>query len=110
MLYALLTRCFRFWKEEVAGETTNYIHNRARCEQKDPCVVVQEVADETVASYRRIQKILKGREPYLKACNDHLVGQIAMHTVNPRYKLNELGLGEVHPLKARDEAEARTRF
>lgn len=90
--------CSRFYKEEVAGETTNYIHNRARCEQKKPLTVLKEVKRETVDCFNRISAILDGREPYAQAWKVHARGHIAMHTVNPRYRLAELGLGEEHPL------------
>ncbi|KAK8070249.1 hypothetical protein PG994_006865 [Apiospora phragmitis] len=88
-----------FYKEEVAGETTNYIHNRARCEQKDPLAVVRDVQQEVVACVQRVNAILEGRVPYLQAWKIHMTGHIAMHTVNPRYRLSELGLGEEHPLQ-----------
>lgn len=80
----------------------NYIHNRARCERKAPLTVVQEVKQESVDSVRRINAMLEGREqPYFQAWKIHLAGHVAMHTVNPRYRLSELGLGEehLHPLQ-----------
>ncbi|KAK8085795.1 hypothetical protein PG997_007066 [Apiospora hydei] len=88
-----------FYKEEIAGESTNYIHNRARCERKDPLAVVREVQQEVVDCVGRVNRILEGREPYLQAWQVHMTGHIAMHTVNPRYRLAELGLGEEHPLR-----------
>ncbi|KAK8115642.1 hypothetical protein PG984_012144 [Apiospora sp. TS-2023a] len=92
-----------FYKEEVAGETTNYIHNRARCERKTPLAVVREVQHEVVDCVRRVNAMLEGREPYCQAWKIHMTGHIAMHTVNPRYRLAELGLGEEHPLLQRKE-------
>ncbi|KAK8044072.1 terpenoid synthase [Apiospora rasikravindrae] len=88
-----------FYKEEVAGESTNYIHNRARCERKDPLTTVREVKQEVVDCVRRVNRILEGREPYWQAWKIHMTGHVAMHTVNPRYRLAELGLGEEHPLQ-----------
>ncbi|KAK7943893.1 terpenoid synthase [Apiospora aurea] len=88
-----------FYKEEIADESTNYIHNRARRERKDPLAVVREVQQEVVDCVGRVNCILEGREPYLQAWRVHMTGHIAMHTVNPRYRLSELGLGEEHPLR-----------
>lgn len=89
----------RFYKEEAVGETHNYIHNRAKCEQKDPLVVLEKVKSETTACLRRIRSILKGRPHYLETWERQAMGMVAMHKVNPRYRLSDLGLGEDHPIK-----------
>ncbi|QGJ00268.1 hypothetical protein CEK26_013336 [Fusarium fujikuroi] len=67
-----------FYKEELAGETHNYIHNRGL--RKNPS--------------KLMRLVLKGREPYLKLLNTHLLGYIAFHKLNSRYRLWEVGLGE----------------
>lgn len=77
----------------------NYIHNRARCERKSPLVALQEVKSETVECVRRIRCTLKGRSRYLESWERQVMGMIAMHKVNPRYRLSELGLGEEHPIR-----------
>lgn len=89
----------RFYKEEAVGEVQNYIHNRARCEHKNPLKVLKAVKGETVACVKRIRSTLKGRSRYLEAWERQVMGMIAMHKVNPRYRLSELGLGEEHPIR-----------
>lgn len=90
--------CNSFYKEELGGDKRNYIHNRARSEQKDVLQVLAEVEREAIDCEHRIQKILKGRAEYAKSWSDSVRGYMAMHTTNPRYRLAELGLGEEHPL------------
>ncbi|KAF7529684.1 hypothetical protein G7054_g9753 [Neopestalotiopsis clavispora] len=87
-----------FYKEELGGDKRNYIHNRARSEQRDVLQVLAEVEREAIDCEHRIQKILKGRAEYAKSWSDSVRGYMAMHTTNPRYRLAELGLGEEHPL------------
>ncbi|KAF3769498.1 hypothetical protein M406DRAFT_36360 [Cryphonectria parasitica EP155] len=88
-----------FYKEEIGGETHNYIHNRARCEQQNPLVILKKVKAETAASVERVRAILEGRTKYFEAWERQLMGMITMHTVNPRYRLADLGLGEAHPVQ-----------
>ncbi|KXH33806.1 longiborneol synthase [Colletotrichum simmondsii] len=87
-----------FYKEELSGDTRNYVHNRATCTGKPVLTVVAEVNRESIASARRVEKILKGRGIYEQSWNDSVRGYMAMHTTNPRYKLTDLGIGEEHPL------------
>ncbi|KAF4996082.1 hypothetical protein FDECE_12578 [Fusarium decemcellulare] len=87
-----------FYKEELGGDTRNYVHNRATCTGKPVLTVVAEVNQESIASARRIKQILKGRGIYEQSWNDSIRGYMAMHTTNPRYKLTDLGIGEEHPL------------
>ncbi|KAM0444952.1 hypothetical protein ACHAQK_002490 [Fusarium lateritium] len=87
-----------FYKEELGGDTRNYVHNRATCTGKQVLTVVAEVNQETISSARRVEQILKGRGIYEQSWNDSVRGYIAMHTTNPRYRLTDLGIGEEHPL------------
>jgi hypothetical protein len=43
--------------------------------------------------------VLEGREPYARAWLDFAMGFITLHRVNKRYRLQELGLGEIDPLE-----------
>ncbi|CVL04736.1 related to longiborneol synthase [Fusarium mangiferae] len=83
-----------FYKEEMAGETHNYIHNRGWYEDKDPESVFAEIVDDITTKAQQIRLVLKGREPYLNLLNTHLLGYIAFHNLNSRYRLWEVGLGE----------------
>ncbi|RYP93663.1 hypothetical protein DL770_000194 [Monosporascus sp. CRB-9-2] len=86
-----------FYKEELANDDRNYIHNRAMCEEKEPLIVLKDVKREVEDCVARIRAILKGRGIYAESWEMHMRGHIAMHTTNPRYRLAELGLGEKHP-------------
>ncbi|KAH6871498.1 isoprenoid synthase domain-containing protein [Thelonectria olida] len=83
-----------FYKEEKAGEGYNYIHNRGWYENKDALVVFSEIIAEVRESVERMRLVLKGREPYLQLLNSYLLGYIAFHRLNSRYRLWEVGLGE----------------
>jgi hypothetical protein len=45
---------FSFYKEELAGETANYIHNRSVVNGKRPVNVLAEVAEEALAAHNRV--------------------------------------------------------
>ncbi|KAI0411818.1 isoprenoid synthase domain-containing protein [Xylaria grammica] len=83
-----------FYKEEMAGERDNYMHSRAFYERKDVYTVFREVIREGVAAHRRVEVVLRGREPYARAWREHAMGFVAMHKAMNRYRLWELGLGE----------------
>ncbi|OLN81001.1 Trichodiene synthase [Colletotrichum chlorophyti] len=87
-----------FYKEELGGDTRNYMHNRALATGKPVLTVVEEVNKETIESAQRVSAILKGRGKYEQSWNESVRGYMAMHTTNARYKLKDLGLGEEHPL------------
>lgn len=98
MVLSNLLICNSFYKEELSGDTRNYIHNRASCTEKPVLTVVDEVNKEAIQSARRIEAILKDQGKYEQSWKDSVRGYMAMHTTNPRYRLEELNLGEEHPL------------
>lgn len=51
--------------------------------------------DEQREGVRRMRVVLEGREPYLQAVDEHINGYVAFHKSNDRYRLWEVGLGEV---------------
>ncbi|KUI62057.1 Trichodiene synthase [Cytospora mali] len=83
-----------FYKEEVAGEKKNYIHQRATYENRDAIAVVESVAKEVIEASKRIDLVLEGRGRYKQAWTNQLHGALHMHTCTGRYRLNELGLAE----------------
>ena len=85
-------------KEELSGETRNYLHNVAKATGKPVMTVLRETAREAVECTRRVDTILAGREPYAQSAKDSVRGLMAMHTTCPRYRLTEMGLDEEHPL------------
>lgn len=82
----------RFHKEEVAGETRNYVHNRANCEGRKAPAVLRDVVTETINAYKRASEVLKESSEYAEAWRAYMKGYVAMHFLNDRYKLLELGV------------------
>jgi hypothetical protein len=56
-----------FYKEELAGEKTNYIHTRALAEAKTPSLVLTEIANELRTSRNSIIEALSNNSDALKA-------------------------------------------
>lgn len=83
-----------FYKEERGGEVDNYIHGRAWYENKEAIPVLEDVIGEVKDGVRRIRVVLDGREPYLQAANDYILGYVAFHKSVRRYRLWDVGLGE----------------
>ncbi|KAK7963559.1 hypothetical protein PG988_010533 [Apiospora saccharicola] len=85
-----------FYKEELAGEKSNYMHNRAFAESKDAYQVYETVVGEALELSRRIILVLggNGKEKYLRAWLDQARGYVTFHRTLERYRLRELGLGE----------------
>jgi len=78
-----------FYKEELAGERDNYIHDRVLITKKDVDVVLTDVVNEVVASVQRSRVILKG-EKEKKTWEQFMAGYVAYHYMSPRYRLSEL--------------------
>lgn len=89
----------RFYKEELGGDDRNFIHNQALVTGKSIPATLQDTCDEAMQCAHRVSAILKGRGVYEQSWDESVRGYMSMHTTNPRYKLKDLGLGEVHPLE-----------
>ncbi|EFQ27817.1 longiborneol synthase [Colletotrichum graminicola] len=87
-----------FYKEELSGDTRNYVHNRAMATGRPVLVELEVIKNEVVEAANRAAVILEGRGQYEQSMHDSVRGLLAMHTANPRYKLKDLGLAEKHPL------------
>ncbi|KAG7090688.1 hypothetical protein E1B28_009785 [Marasmius oreades] len=82
-----------FYKEELAGETVNYIHNRAAVVGKLPIDVVSEVASEALAAYDRVTAALQPTfqsDDAIRAWKTFVNGYVAFHMTQDRYQLKEL--------------------
>jgi len=82
-----------FYKEELAGETANYIHNRAVVSGKTPAMILAEVATESKAAYDRVSDLLNtsgGSNDGSRAWEIFVNGYVAFHMTQDRYRLNEL--------------------
>lgn len=81
-----------FHKEELAGETANYVHNRACLENKAPLEVLAEMAEELRVSRNTIHIALSKSPRALQAWKVWEHGYVAWHMAQDRYKLRDLGL------------------
>ena len=52
-----LSDILSFYKEEMAGETDNYVHDRARIVKKSTSSVLNDVVKDVIASVERSRKI-----------------------------------------------------
>ena len=92
LIQYLFSDVLSFYKEELAGERDNYVHDRALVTNKSITTVLTELVDEIVQSIERARSILKG-EKEKEAWERLLSGYVAYHYTTPRYRLAEL-LGE----------------
>ncbi|KAK7064914.1 terpene synthase [Favolaschia claudopus] len=84
-----------FYKEELAGETANYVHIRANITSKHPKQVLVELIKEVVDLHTRITGILQDHPEALVAWKAFETGNIAWHFALGRYRLAELGFRAV---------------
>ena len=59
-----------FYKEEVAGEKTNYIHARAAAELLPPIAILHKLVDETLESGRRLDSFTAGDQELQAICEE----------------------------------------
>lgn len=78
-----------FYKEELAGETNNFVHDRSRVTGKDIRIVLQDILDDVVAAVARARMILQGQKEK-EIWEQFLAGYVAFHFLSPRYKLASL--------------------
>ncbi|KAF8584202.1 terpenoid synthase [Ramaria rubella] len=81
-----------FHKEELAGETGNYIHNRAYVDNKAPVKVLADMVEELRVSRNAIHVALASSPEALKTWIVFERGYVAWHVGQDRYKLRDLGL------------------
>ncbi|GJE97336.1 terpenoid synthase-like protein [Phanerochaete sordida] len=80
---------FSFYKEELDGETKNFIHDRARITGKDVESALMDTMEDAVNAVNRSRQILQG-EKERRAWNSFLAGYAAFHVISPRYRLEKL--------------------
>ena len=88
-LIVLHSDVLSFYKEELAGERDNYVHDRALVTDKSISTVLTELVSELVESIERARSILKG-DKEKEAWERLLAGYVAYHYTTPRYRLAEL--------------------
>lgn len=78
-----------FYKEEIAGEKTNLVHDLSDVLNKPIEEVLESLLDEVVQAVRRGREVLRGEQE--RATWERLLsGWVAFHFLSPRYRLAEL--------------------
>ena len=62
-----------FYKEELAGETDNYIHMRASAEQKPATAVLHELVEENLESWFKIKQLASVQSGLVEICVGYLM-------------------------------------
>ncbi|KAJ7258172.1 isoprenoid synthase domain-containing protein [Mycena rebaudengoi] len=88
----LVNDILSFYKEELEGDTMNYVQIRARVSCKPPKQILLEMVREVGELHRRISETLSGSSEVLGAWKTLEYGFIAWHLSIERYKLSQLGL------------------
>ncbi|KAJ7792473.1 isoprenoid synthase domain-containing protein [Mycena olivaceomarginata] len=89
----LVNDILSFYKEELAGETNNYVQVRSKATLKHPNQVLVEMVQEVGDLHARITATLEQQPEALVAWKTLEYGFIAFHLSLGRYKLSQLGLG-----------------
>ncbi|PIL22359.1 terpene synthase [Ganoderma sinense ZZ0214-1] len=79
-----------FYKEELAGETDNYIHMRANAEQKPAVAILRELVEENLDSWYRIKQLAAVQSGLVDICVGYLMGYVEFHFKARRYRLHEV--------------------
>ena len=75
-----------FYKEDLEGDTSSYIHARAHVANMSPYDVLQDVINETVSAAEWVHHVL-GEGPAKDAWKSFEAGYIHCHLNDPRYRL-----------------------
>ena len=80
-----------FYKEELTGDTVNYVHLLRVIHHKESgLAVVHDLIDEAVGLSEEISRVLAGDAK--ETWELWMTGYITFHLCDSRYKLAELGL------------------
>ena len=80
-----------FYKEELAGETVNYVSLAAACRSATKMDALRETIGRTVQAHHNVLESLKAHAGAHGAYVSFFRGYIEYHTA-PRYKLEEIML------------------
>ncbi|KAG6809129.1 hypothetical protein H0H92_001459 [Tricholoma furcatifolium] len=82
-----------FYKEEMAGETRNYVNMKAKLEGKSKYATLTEASREAVDAHSRASSLLEAKSTAAyELWNAFALGYTFMHLSAPRYRLAELDL------------------
>ena len=84
-----LSDILSFYKEELVGETANFVHDRAKVSGKTIPEVLSDILQEVITSVNRARTLLRG-EKEKETWEKFIAGYVAFHFYSPRYKLIEL--------------------
>ena len=85
----------RFYKETLINETDNYVYATSMYNGTDTFSTLRETAQDAIDCIRRTENVLSGKGEYERAWKLHAAGYIQMHLVRGRYRLWEVGLGDL---------------
>ena len=80
---------FSFYKEELVGETANFIHDRAIAEGTSTAQALDVTIEETVQAAQNIRCALKDNKERA-VWEGFMTNYVAFHYYTARYKLREL--------------------
>ena len=78
-----------FYKEELAHETTNFVHDQALVTGKSVSEVLSGLLQEVVTAVERARVLLKG-DKEKETWEKFIAGYVAYHFYSSRYRLVEL--------------------
>ncbi|KAF8328952.1 isoprenoid synthase domain-containing protein [Amanita rubescens] len=85
-----------FYKEELAGETTNYISVCARTHKTNKLDEFKQAVNDAVDTYRQLEQLASTYPNVYGQHLDNWSGYIRFHFTHPRYRLVELLGNEVY--------------
>lgn len=78
-----------FYKEEVAGETANLVHDRAAVTKRDAATTLRDITNEMIDGITKVRLVLEGQKEK-DAWENFMAGYIAYHRLSPRYLLDDV--------------------
>ncbi|GJE96499.1 hypothetical protein PsYK624_126960 [Phanerochaete sordida] len=93
LFIALTNDVLTFYKEELAGDTRNFVHDEARVTGRSPRAVVEGTVNAVVDTIRAGRAVLQGAER--AAWDSFVAGYISFSILTPRYRVAGLADGDV---------------
>ncbi|TBU45807.1 terpenoid synthase [Dichomitus squalens] len=89
--YLQILPSLSFYKEEIAGEKSNYVHLRADAERVSPLEVLRHLTEEVLDSAERIERVVADDHELSALWHKYLQCYLEFSIRTPRYRLAELG-------------------
>ncbi|KAF5346890.1 hypothetical protein D9756_010561 [Leucocoprinus leucothites] len=81
-----------FYKEELDGESVNFVSMSAKANGINKVEALKQLADATTECYQRAAQLLQSSPEALNAFRGFCIGYVAFHSLSVRYKLSHLDL------------------